>query len=518
MSYIETNTIILEKEVLSTPSDTESNKDAPKRFNHVEVLYKLLSPSREILEEEQNPEHPYSFKVGAAHLIKGINIAVTQMAVGEKALFKLPKELTGYKKSKGYQQDGLTLEIELISCEEHEPDRFDLEDQERLPFALKYKQSGTEYYREGNLEAALERFQKALDTIEWVTGHEETTQVKVALLFNVVLLLAKTGRLMEAVDKGNWVVNMAPENPKSYFRRGNVLFQMEEYDKAILDFKKGLELEPSNTSLKKSLKEAKKLKREFIQKNCDMFSKSLKKEIYEEKVVTSHSDSLNPIISAVFRGDKNDKKSEKIEKLENSEEELGAEIRVELFRNIMPDTVNYLEAMIQNGFEKFYLSDYKALNFCEFKLSDLQLNDKNLGDGVEPENYSIKFKKKGYLYFRVEEMEVKEEAEDGTHLGEVIEEEEEEEDDEDDQMEEKPTKAQIAVDKTSSGPSQKKSTSRRYKGTVGITLGPLPWFDDKNVIFGHISSKGDNWEKLLSEFGPEEAEGNPLSLTFKLTD
>lgn len=60
---------------------------------------------------------------------------------------------------------------------------------------------------------------------------------------------------------------------KVYFRRGSANKHLHDYDAAIKDFKRAIELEPSDASIKKELNACVELKKKKRQKEASCFGK-----------------------------------------------------------------------------------------------------------------------------------------------------------------------------------------------------------------------------------------------------
>jgi len=396
----------------------------PKRLNKVTLTYKIKSKiSGNVIDEEAEP---VQLLVGDKSYIEGFNIALIQTRVGEKALYEVPGSL-GFKDNnflKAMPGVDLSIEIHILECQEVEPGKFDVDIDERHEWALKFKSQGVEHFKSGEHEKALERFEKALDFIEWERGDKDIL-LKVSLLLNISLIANNLGMYARALSKINWAINLAPENPKCYFRKASILEATEDFEGAYIWFKKALEVEPTNKDVKLAIKRIKEKLINYQKENVKLFSGALRKEIYEDKLVTEYSDNLNKMLSLQLS-------------LNDNSEQL--DIRVELFWNIVPDTVLYFEERIIAGIEGA-ISSNGIISKNNYVLFESNQENLDLSPST-PENFSIKFKDKGYLFFKVDEV------------------------------------------------------SGTFSSTFGISLAPLPWFDNKYVVFGHISSKNNWWEKL----------------------
>ena len=416
MSYLEDKESlpVLEKEIL-VPATTEAEgKDLkyPQRLDNVEVFYKMLDedgniidtteadpePETETQDDEKKVEnedknikddfplvHKNTTKllVGDPNLLKGLNIALTQISIGEKAVFKIPGNLafTDGNLWGAKPKRPISIELQVYQAKPKIPTKFDIEVEERPKFAQKFKEEATEFHKKSDFKKAEILFERALDFVEWEKG-EEVVDLKVKLLLNITLIAKNSENYIKALSKINWAINLSPTNSKCYYRKGAIYEAQHDFDEAIFWYKKGLEIEPGNKDLKIAIKKVYQKKKEYQQKGTEMFSRILKHEIYEEKVLTPYSDSLNRMVTL---------------ELETDGDTL--DLRIELFSNIVPDCVNFFEDVIvgKKSGEILKKVDFKKNNFVIFGPVE------PIEEKEEPENFSISFNKEGYLYFVCDE-------------------------------------------------------------------------------------------------------------------
>lgn len=68
----------------------------------------------------------------------------------------------------------------------------------------------------------------------------------------------KAGNFPDALSDAEQTILLKPDWPKGYSRKGSVLAYMKKYDEAIEAYKKGLEIDPNNSSLKEGIEEVRK--------------------------------------------------------------------------------------------------------------------------------------------------------------------------------------------------------------------------------------------------------------------
>ena len=372
----------LEKTIIEKGEESEMGQSFPKRFNEVEINFWLrYNDSKGLLiDSAEDPNQPYVFKVGDSAILSGINLAVSKMTKGELSEFILPPEMAFEEGNIMGATPGvpLYLKIKLIDFREVEITRFDLEEDERLIFAQKYKDKGNEAYQQNQLENAELLFKKAYDFIEW-EKKEEFISLRIKILLNLSLILSKLGKSFPAIERAKLAINLDPKNPKAYYRRALARLNISEFDKSIEDIKKGLEIEPNNKGLINLWKDVKLKKDKYIRENQSMFNKALNKiKETPEKVISEFSEETNPILKFFI-------------KKENGSESF---LYFELFETIYDEVVKILVKELSKG--KIQVNNYAKSNYIEFSLENFEETEDLVKNNLPAP--SIKFEEAGYVY------------------------------------------------------------------------------------------------------------------------
>lgn len=114
---LEENTSIF-KALLNPPQDPLSESPLPN--SNVKILYKCrLSDFVTIIDENENREQPFEFKVGEGNVIQGLDIGIKTMKIGERSVFKIPSKYAYGEKGSGKIPGNETLhfEAELLDFE-----------------------------------------------------------------------------------------------------------------------------------------------------------------------------------------------------------------------------------------------------------------------------------------------------------------------------------------------------------------------------------------------------------------
>ncbi|XP_013102082.2 FK506-binding protein 59 isoform X2 [Stomoxys calcitrans] len=212
-------------------------------------------------------------------LIEGVEIAIEKMVVGEESRFKIKSRYAFG--TKGNEQFNIPPNadveyiIKLIDCEKGLED-WKFTPEERLTHSKIYKEKGTKYFKKENYSLALKMYKKCVDVLD-SNSDEESHKLKAAAYSNQALCYQKTNDHFEAKQACNETLKLEPNNIKALYRRGQCNVTVAEYDEALLDFQKVLELEPTNKAAqnqiqicKHKIKEAKDKEKKIY---ANMFSK-----------------------------------------------------------------------------------------------------------------------------------------------------------------------------------------------------------------------------------------------------
>ena len=456
MSYLEVSDASrLQKTIVK---EGNADKPTPKRFDKVDLLFRLTTAEGELIEEATSEEKPFQVKVGDRDLMVGFNVALTTMHEGEAAKFHIPEELCHAESDKDEPKeqtetknnsDGVILEVSLLAIDfGAKVTKWDLGDEEKLPFATSFKDEGNKLFKDGNWAAAEEKYNQAIEIVEWDKSPRRK-DLKVNTLYNLSQVLAKQNRFVSAIERINWAINLKPQEAKGYFRKSNVYFAMQEFERSLEELKKAKDIEPTNPDIIAQIAKVKEARDKYRASSQEIFGKIFEKSVYEPKAKCDYSDNLNPLVE-----------------MEMSINEEMVCCKVELFSNIMPDTVNYFESLVRTGHIGGYISsEIKKNNFIILNSPQPELEEFR---EIKPENKSNKVKEAGMIFFK---------------------------------------------------PIDDQAESIAFRSEIGISLAPLPWFDGKWIPFGFICTPVDFKKKLEQMVSKAEDDANenkkPVTLLLK---
>jgi tetratricopeptide (TPR) repeat protein len=118
-----------------------------------------------------------------------------------------------------------------------------------------FKEKGNKFFNQNNYELANNKYCKIIELLETELSldgviEEERKSLLLAGRLNLAMCLLKQNEWIEARNMCNKVLEERTDVPKAYFRRGEAMLQLKEYNLAIDDFQMVIELEPDNKAAK----------------------------------------------------------------------------------------------------------------------------------------------------------------------------------------------------------------------------------------------------------------------------
>jgi tetratricopeptide (TPR) repeat protein len=99
----------------------------------------------------------------------------------------------------------------------------------------------------------------------------ELEKLEINTLTNILVVKSKLEDWTDIINFSEKALKKDPENVKALFFRGKALGNLHEYDQAIDTLKKVIELDEDNAEAKKEIAKVKKEKKEFLEKEKQMF-------------------------------------------------------------------------------------------------------------------------------------------------------------------------------------------------------------------------------------------------------
>lgn len=118
-----------------------------------------------------------------------------------------------------------------------------------LELCSEEKEKGNAAFKEQNYPEAVKHYSEALKR-----GPPSVNQEAYKLFSNRAACYTKLGAWNEGLKDAERCIEIAPEFPKGYSRKGHLQFFMKEYSKAMTTYEEGLKQDPENVELKDGLR------------------------------------------------------------------------------------------------------------------------------------------------------------------------------------------------------------------------------------------------------------------------
>lgn len=251
---------------------------------------------------------PFKFTIGKGQVIKGWDEGFASMKVGEEAILVI-------KSDYGYGDSGmpptipggadLQFEVELISFEEKEVEKWMMTKDQRIETAEKRKAEGTEFFNAKKFAEAAQKYEQAANYAvgEGIVGNfipEDERPLFVSSSSNAAMCYIKLKQWPDAVNACNGVLEIDSEattNIKALFRRGTARMKMGQFKEAKQDFMTAYNHDKNNKDIIKALKDLKTALEQQKKKEKAAFGGLFNKSsLYDDKkgVIVPNANKDNP--------------------------------------------------------------------------------------------------------------------------------------------------------------------------------------------------------------------------------
>jgi tetratricopeptide (TPR) repeat protein len=142
------------------------------------------------------------------------------------------------------------------------------------------KTRGNEYFKDDNIECAVQKYNKALRYVEIAStlGEVDNRKDKIAILSNAALCLMKLRRYAAAAKHCTTVIGLDSNHVKSYFRRAHCNMQLGELSQASSDIEKAIQLSPQEDEIVKLQDIIQNLRQQQGQRDRARFSRLFRED------------------------------------------------------------------------------------------------------------------------------------------------------------------------------------------------------------------------------------------------
>ncbi|CAK6951128.1 peptidyl-prolyl cis-trans isomerase FKBP4 [Scomber scombrus] len=206
-------------------------------------------------------ERELKFEIGdgdSLGLPAGVEKGIMAMEQGEEARFDIkPKYGFGNAGNAKYNiPGGATLKYKIkLAAFEKAKESWEMNTLEKLEQSIIVKDKGTQYFKEGKYKQASVQYKRIVSWLEHESGLSEEDEKKakalrLAAYLNLAMCFLKLQEPSQALENCDKALELDASNEKAFFRRGEALCGLKEFDKARDDFQQVVQLYPANKAAK----------------------------------------------------------------------------------------------------------------------------------------------------------------------------------------------------------------------------------------------------------------------------
>ncbi|XP_010244430.1 PREDICTED: 70 kDa peptidyl-prolyl isomerase-like [Nelumbo nucifera] len=258
--------------------------DRPSEGSLAKVVYTGKLEDGTIF-ESKGSEEPFELMCFEGKIHEGLDRAITTMKKGEKALVTISPDY-GFDNavSKDFPKSATLLyEVELISFTKEKP-FWKMETAEKIETCERKKEDGNMLFKNGKFLFASKKYEKEiifyyLQAVKYIEfdhsfTDEEKSQanaLRISCNLNNAACKLKLGEYVEAAGLCTKVLELDPFNVKALYRRSQSYIRTSDLEKAEIDIKKALTVDPNNRDVKLEYKKLKDKAKEYAKYQAEIF-------------------------------------------------------------------------------------------------------------------------------------------------------------------------------------------------------------------------------------------------------
>jgi len=220
------------------------------------------------------------FVLGNGDVCDALECAAADMKKGEKAILTCSTPSRAAEEHLGLNNISagkvlLTLEMQEF---EQGKDTYSLSEEEKVTYGSERKEVGSNLFRKGRVDLAMERYKKVIDMFSYIDNFKEDNKIKAKDLKNKCQLnraacQLKIHEYFAAKTSCNDALKEDSQNIKALFRRAQAELGLKNFLECMGDLKKVIELDPQNKEARSLYKQAQVAQKEEDKKSKGLFTK-----------------------------------------------------------------------------------------------------------------------------------------------------------------------------------------------------------------------------------------------------
>jgi len=197
----------------------------PDDGDKVHVLYEgRLASDGTVFDKSLDHEAPFSFKLGQGQVIKGWDVGIASMVLGERAELVLKPEYAYGDTGAGSSIPpgaSLIFKVELVRIAKGpKAARYRKSDSQLFEEAKAAKEQGNQQFKATNLFEARKLYNEAHDLVLKVgSKSQEHNDFRKTVLLNICVASNKIGDYKNTVDKATEALHVDPKLTKAFYLR-----------------------------------------------------------------------------------------------------------------------------------------------------------------------------------------------------------------------------------------------------------------------------------------------------------
>ncbi|XP_026431576.1 70 kDa peptidyl-prolyl isomerase-like isoform X1 [Papaver somniferum] len=251
--------------------------DHPNEGSVVKVKYTCKCEDGRVIETKGSDDEPYEFICFQEHIPEGLFRAIVTMRKGEKSLVTICSDYgSNFAVSRcAPTNKTLVYDVELLSFSKEKP-HWKIETAEKIEACEKKKDEGNRLFKAGKFWCSSMKYEKAGKCVEFdhsFTDEEKTraNALRISCHLNNAACKLKLGDYVEASKCCTKVLELDPSNIKALYRRSQSYLETQDLEKAEIDIKKALSINPNNREVKLEYNKLRNKKKEYVKYEAQIF-------------------------------------------------------------------------------------------------------------------------------------------------------------------------------------------------------------------------------------------------------